>query len=106
MPDASGRITTDGVSSALADFALCENVSQFAAWTARWSARASGAEIALLWTPDPTHPLLLCTSGAGEAAQVFSRRPVGRGDPVVDDLLRTRCPVLLTRADFAGAPDG
>src|ERR1700674_3481595 len=106
MPDASGRITTDGVSSALADFALCENLSQFSAWTARWSARASGAETALLWTPDPTHPLLLCTGGAGEGARGFSRRSVGRADPVVDELLRTRGPVLLTRADFAAEPDG
>ncbi|MDQ2979290.1 MAG: GAF domain-containing protein, partial [Acidobacteriota bacterium] len=88
------------------ELSLCENLTQVSAWLARSSVRASGAETALVWTPDATHPLFLCTGGAGEGARGFSRRSVGRGNPVVQDLLRDKGPVLLARDDFAATPDG
>ncbi|HXM75354.1 MAG TPA: hypothetical protein VN971_01115, partial [Thermoanaerobaculia bacterium] len=99
LPDEPGRVTA-GVSSALTELPLCENLAQLSAWVARWTARATGAELALVWTPDPTHPLLVCTGGAGEGAREFARRSIGRDEPVARDLLREKTPLLLARSDL------
>jgi RND family efflux transporter MFP subunit len=99
LPDEPGRVT-GGVSSALTELPLCENLAQLSAWVARWTARATGAELALVWTPDPTHPLLVCTGGAGEGAREFARRSIGRDEPVARDLLREKTPLLLARSDL------
>jgi RND family efflux transporter MFP subunit len=99
LPDEPGRVTA-GVSSALSELPLCENLGQVSAWVARWTARATGAELALVWTPDPTHPLLVCTGGSGEGARGFARRSVGRDEPVARDLLREKSPLLLARSEL------
>src|ERR1700682_6135506 len=100
LPDEPGR-ATGGVSSALPDLPLCGNLAQLSDWPARWPARPTGPELALVWPPDPTHPLLVCTGGAGEGAREFARRSIGRDEPVARDLLREKTPLLLARSDLA-----
>ncbi len=100
MPDEPGKIAGDTGTSVLTELALCENLAQVSAWTARGAARVSGADTALVWTPDPSNRLLLCTGGSGDGARAFNRRSVGRDDPIARDLVRDRAPLLLARADF------
>ena len=54
---------------ALAELALCENLSQTSGWAARWSASMTGADAALLWAPDTVHPLFLCIGAHGAGAR-------------------------------------
>ena len=56
--------------SALAELALCENLSQTSGWAARWSTSMTGADAALLWAPDTVHPLFLCIGVSGAHSSV------------------------------------
>lgn len=82
--------------SALAELALCENLSQTSGWAARWSASMAGADASLLWAPDTVHPLFLCIGAAGEGVEPFLRRAVPRETGFVHDLVRDRQPLVLT----------
>ena len=86
--------------SALAELALCENLSQTSGWAARWSAEYSGADGALLWAPDTVNPLFLCIGAHGEGTKTFLRRSVSREVGFVHDLLRDRRPIVLERSDL------
>jgi len=51
MPDAPedrGRLDARREASALAELALCENLSQISGWAAKWSAELTRADAALL----------------------------------------------------------
>jgi RND family efflux transporter MFP subunit len=87
--------------SALAELALCENLSQTSGWAARWSASMAGADASLLWAPDTVHPLFLCIGASGEGVDGFLRRAAPRESGFVHDLVRDRQPLVLTGAELA-----
>jgi RND family efflux transporter MFP subunit len=91
--------------SALAELALCENLSQTSGWAARWSASMAGADGALLWAPDTVHPLFLCIGAHGEGLEGILRRSVPRESGIVHDLVRDRSAIALDRADLDATAD-
>jgi RND family efflux transporter MFP subunit len=86
--------------TALAELALCENLSQTSGWAARWSASMAGADASLLWAPDTVHPLFLCIGASGEGVDPFLRRAAPRETGYVHDLVRDRQPLVLTGAEL------
>jgi len=95
----------DAELSALAELALCENLSQTSGWAARWSASMAGADAALLWAPDTVHPLFLCIGAFGDGLESILRRSVPRESGIVHDLVRDRSAVALDRADLESTGD-
>jgi len=91
--------------SALAELALCENLSQTSGWAARWSASMAGADAALLWAPDTVHPIFLCIGAHGEAMDRFLRRSAPRETGIVHELVRDRSAVALDPAELHSATD-
>jgi RND family efflux transporter MFP subunit len=91
--------------SALAELALCENLSQTSGWAARWSASMAGADGALLWAPDTVHPLFLCIGAHGEGLEGIVRRSVPRESGIVHDLVRDRSAIALDRSELAASGD-
>ncbi len=81
--------------SALAELALCENLSQTSGWAARWSSVMAGADATLLWAPDTVHPLFLCIGASGEGVEKFLRRAAPRETGFVHDLVRDRQAIVL-----------
>ncbi|HYT31929.1 MAG TPA: GAF domain-containing protein, partial [Thermoanaerobaculia bacterium] len=105
MPEQLEGLTAAAEVSALAELALCENLSQTSGWAARWSSQVSGADGALLWAPDAVHPLFLCIGAHGEGTRAFLRRSVSRDSGLVHELQRDRRALVLKRADFAAGSD-
>ncbi len=105
MPEQLEGLSATAEASALAELALCENLSQTSGWAARWSSQVSGADGALLWAPDAVHPLFLCIGAHGEGTQAFLRRSVSRESGLVHELQRDRRALVLERADFAAGSD-
>jgi RND family efflux transporter MFP subunit len=105
MADQSAGLPTTVEASALAELALCENLSQTSGWAARWSAQVSGADGALLWAPDAVHPLFLCIGAHGDGTQGFLRRSVPRDGGLVADLVRGRRAIVLDASDFSSGED-
>lgn len=103
-PD-TDRLDARAEASALAELALCENLSQTSGWAAKWSAELTRADAALLWAPDPVNPLYLCIGAHGAGAERFLRRSVPKGEGFVGALTVDRKPVLLQRADFVSSQD-
>src|SRR5712691_13000855 len=105
MPDQLEGLSQAAEASALAELALCENLSQTSGWAARWSAQVSGADAALLWAPDSIHPLFLCIGAHGSGTKNFLKRSVPRDTGIVHDLLRDRVAIPLDRKDFVSSHD-
>jgi RND family efflux transporter MFP subunit len=105
MSEESEGLSPTAEASALAELALCENLSQTSGWAARWSTQVSGADAALLWAPDALHPLFLCIGADGEGTKGFLRRSASRETGLVHDLLRDRRALVLERSDFASTED-
>jgi RND family efflux transporter MFP subunit len=108
MPDAPedrARLDARAEASALAELALCENLSQTSGWAAKWSAELATADAALLWAPDTVNPLYLCIGAHGAGTERFLRRSVPRGEGFAGAMTQERKPVLLQRADFASSQD-
>ncbi len=95
--------TEDGAAeiTALAELALCENLSQTSGWAARWSAAMAGADATLLWAPDTVHPMFLCIGASGDGFEKFLRRSAPREKGFVHDLVRDRRPLVLTGAELS-----
>src|SRR5713101_9209355 len=91
--------------SALAELALCENLSQISGWAAKWSAQVAEADGALLWAPDTIHPIFLCIGAEGEGTKPFLKRSASRETGTVHDLLRDHRPITLERRDLASSRD-
>jgi GAF domain-containing protein len=89
--------------SALAELALCENLSQTSGWAARWSATMAGADAALLWAPDTVHPLFLCIAASGEGVDRLLRRSAPRDTGFVHDLVRDRQVLVLAGDELASS---
>jgi RND family efflux transporter MFP subunit len=104
-PDDRGRLDASAEASALAELALCENLSQTSGWAAKWSAGLTRADAALLWAPDTVNPLFLCIGAHGEGTEKLLRRSAPRDEGFLRDLLRDKKPATLDRIDFAGSKD-
>ncbi len=89
--------------SALAELALCENLSQTSGWAARWSASMAGADAALLWAPDTVNPLFLCIGASGKGVEKLLRRAAPRETGFVHDLVRDRQALVLTGAELTSS---
>ena len=90
---------------ALGELSACESLSQAADWAARWYARASGADGALLLTPHAVHPLFLCIGAFGEGTAKSLRRSAPRDEGLVHELVRDRATLVVTREDIEAAAD-
>jgi len=93
--------TNDAEVSALAELALCENLSQTSGWAARWSATMAGADATLLWAPDTVHPIFLCIGAEGKGVDKLLRRSAPRESGYVHELVRDRQPIVLTGDEIA-----
>src|SRR5205809_140809 len=87
--------------SALAELALCENLSQVSGWAAKWSAQVVEADAATLWAPDTVQPIFLCIAAEGEGTRPFLKRAASRETGVVHDLIRDKRPITIERRDFS-----
>lgn len=108
MPDAPedpGRLDASAEASALAELALCENLSQTSGWAAKWSAELTGADAGLLWAPDTVHPIYLSIGAYGRGTEKLLRKSVARHEGFLRDLLRDKRAATLDRIDFAGSTD-
>jgi RND family efflux transporter MFP subunit len=104
-PDDRGWLDASAEASALAELALCENLSQTSGWAAKWSAELTRADAALLWAPDTINPLFLCIGAYGEGTEKLLRRSAPRDEGFLRDLLRDKRAATLDRIDFAGSRD-
>ncbi len=91
--------------TALAELVLCENLAQTSGWAARWSAKISGADGALLWVPHSVEPLFLCIAGWGEETEGNLRRSASRDEGIVQQLLRDRTVVVFDRSQIRASGD-
>ncbi len=91
--------------SALAELALCENLSQTSGWAARWSASMAGADGVLLWAPDTVHPLFLCIGAHGAGLEKILRRSIPRETGLAHDLVRDRAAIALDRDEIFSTED-
>jgi RND family efflux transporter MFP subunit len=104
-PEDRARLDASAEASALAELALCENLSQISGWAAKWSAELTGADAALLWAPDSVHPIYLSIGAYGRGTDKLLRRSVPRNEGFLRDLLRDKRAATLDRIDFAGSKD-
>ncbi|HEV2063700.1 MAG TPA: hypothetical protein VGS00_04035, partial [Thermoanaerobaculia bacterium] len=89
----------------LAELVACENLAQTAAWAARWCSAGAGAEAAVVWAPDPVHPVYLCAGVHGPGVRPFLRRTAGRDEGAVLRLLRGREAIAFHREELSGSSD-
>jgi len=99
------RLDASAEATALAELALCENLSQTSGWAAKWSAELARSDAALLWAPDTVSPLFLCIGGYGKGTEKLLRRSVPKNEGFLRDLLRDKRPAPLDRSDFEGSND-
>jgi RND family efflux transporter MFP subunit len=104
-PEDRARLDANAEASALAELALCENLSQISGWAAKWSAELARADAALLWAPDTVHPIFLCIGAYGKGTEKILRNSVPRDEGFLRDLLRDKRAATLDRIDFAGSKD-
>lgn len=104
-PEDRARLDANAQASALAELALCENLSQISGWAAKWSAELARADAALLWAPDTIHPIYLSIGAYGRGAEKLLRRSVPSNEGFLHDLIRDKREVTLDRIDFAGSKD-
>lgn len=104
-PEDRSRLDASAEASALAELALCENLSQISGWAAKWSAELTRADAALLWAPDTVHPIYLSIGAYGRGSEKLLRRSVPRHEGFLRDLLSVKRAATLDRIDFAGSKD-
>jgi GAF domain-containing protein/biotin carboxyl carrier protein len=104
MPE-DAEVARRAEAKALAELALCENLSQTSGWAAKWSADLARADGALLWAPDTILPLFLCIATYGEGTRAFQRRSVSRETGLAHDLLRDKKPIALDRDELGSSTD-
>ncbi len=91
--------------AALAELLACETLAQVSGWAARWLAAIAGADAALVWTPDPIHPVFTCTGAVGEGIGRILQLGVPRSEGFVWRLLRDREAFGLTSAELLVTDD-
>ncbi len=100
----TGR-AAEAESGALAELARCETVAQKAAWAARWCARLSGADEALVFGVDTPSGGWIALGASGAGAAKGLRRVVPRDGGVVREVTRSRTPRVLRRDDASLGSD-
>lgn len=91
--------------AALAELLACETLAQTCGWAARWLQALPGADAALVWTPDPVHPVFTCTGASGDGLGRPLRRSVPRGEGFVRRLIRDHEPFGLSGAELLVTDD-
>lgn len=86
-------------SGALGELARCETVAQKAAWAARWCARFSGADEALVFGVDASSGGWIALGASGAGATKSLRRVVPRDAGALREAVRSRAPRVLRRGD-------
>lgn len=105
-PEESEPESTEGdFAAALSELLACENLAQICGWAARWLQAIPGADAALVWTPDPVHPIFTCTGASGEGLGKILRKSVPRGEGFVRRLVRDHEPFALAPADMLVTDD-
>ncbi len=99
------KLDADAEASALAELALCENLSQTSAWAAKWSTELARADAALLWAPDTVSPIFLCIGTYGKGSEKLLRRSIPRNEGFLRDLLRDKRAAALDRSDYGDSKD-
>ncbi|MGA7990242.1 MAG: GAF domain-containing protein [Thermoanaerobaculia bacterium] len=100
----SGRAAEAG-SGSLGELARCETVAQKATWAARWCARLTGADAALIFGVDAPSGGWIALGASGEGAAKSLRRVVPRDAGVLREAARSRAPRVLRRNDPTAASD-
>lgn len=100
----TGR-AAEAESGALGELARCETVAQKAAWAARWCARLSGADVALVFCVDAPSGGWIALGASGEGAAKSLRRVVPRDAGVAREAARNRTPRVMRRDDAASVSD-
>jgi len=100
----TGR-AAEAESGALGELARCETVAQKAAWAARWCARLSGADVALVFCIDAPSGGWIALGASGEGAAKSLRRVVPRDAGVAREAARSRTPRVMRRDDAASVSD-
>jgi RND family efflux transporter MFP subunit len=100
----SGR-AAEAESGALGELARCETVAQKAAWAARWCARISGADAALILGVDGPSGGWIVLGASGEGVAKNLRRVVPRDVGAVREAARSRAPRVLRRNDASSNSD-
>jgi GAF domain-containing protein/biotin carboxyl carrier protein len=98
-----GNADAETSALALAELALCENLSQTSGWAARWSTTMAGANASLLWAPDTVNPLFLCIGASGEGIDKFLRRSAPRESGYIHELVRDRQALVLAGDELKSA---
>lgn len=91
--------------AALAELVLCDTLAQTSGWAARWSAKISGADGALLWVPHSIDPVFLCIATSGEGTERNLRRSASNAAGIVQQLLRDRTVVNFDRSQLRMSDD-
>lgn len=99
------KLDADAEATALAELALCENLSQTSGWAAKWSTELARADAALLWAPDTVSPIFLCIGTYGKGTEKLLRRSIPRNEGFLRDLLRDKRAAALDRSDLADSKD-
>jgi RND family efflux transporter MFP subunit len=106
MGDANGTgRAAEAEAGALGELARCETVAQKAAWGARWSARVSGADAALVFGIDVPTGGWIALGAFGEGAAQGLRRVIPRDAGVTREVVRERTPRVLRRSEKSSASD-
>ena len=100
----SGRVA-EAESGALGELARCETVAQKATWAARWCARLSAADEALVFGIDPATGGWIALGASGANAAKCLRRVVPRDAGIAREATSSRAPRLLRRSDPAALSD-
>ena len=89
----------------LAELARCTGLGERSMWAARWAARLSGADTAVLFVVDPAQAALICTGASGDAAAKSLRRAFPRETGLARDVLRDRGARLVRTDEIASLAD-
>jgi serine phosphatase RsbU (regulator of sigma subunit)/anti-sigma regulatory factor (Ser/Thr protein kinase) len=101
----SPTVDSQTEAAALAELVLCENLAQTSGWAARWSAKISGADGALLWVPHSVNPAFLCIAAWGAGTEENLRRSASREEGIVQQLMRDRAVAIFDRAQIRASSD-
>jgi RND family efflux transporter MFP subunit len=99
------REAAEAEAAMLAELARCAGLGERSTWAARWAARLSGADTAVLFVVDPAQAALVCTGASGEAAAKSLRRALPRETGLVRDVLRDRGARLVRTDEIASLAD-
>ncbi len=106
MAEESGkREAAEAEVAMLAELARCAGLGERSTWAARWAARLSGADTAVLFVADPAQALLVCTGASGEEAAKSLRRTVSRETGLARDVLHDRGARMVRLDEIASIAD-